>query len=177
MTFDHATFTREAARYLDQVYPERLERALATLPEGDLWWRPHARALSVGTILTHLEGNVRQWLLSGLGGLPDERDRGGEFATTGGRSAEALFARLRATTAQAAALVAALDGPALAAKHQIQGFEVDALSAVLHVVEHFSWHTGQVVWIAKARAGADHDIAFYDDAVLNAPRRQDTGGR
>ena len=59
---------------------------------------------------------------------------------------------------------------ALARTHGIQGFEVTGLAAVLHVVEHFSWHTGQAVWIAKARAGAEHGLAFYDDARVNKAR-------
>lgn len=70
----------------------------------------------------------------------------------------------------AAALIAALSDDVLRAPVTIQGFETTGLGAVLHVVEHFSWHTGQVVWIAKARAGAAHGLALYDDAAINAAR-------
>ena len=73
-------FAAEAAQYLDAVYLPRLERALGVLPADDLWWQPHDGAISVGNILLHLEGNVRQWLLSGLGGAVDARDRSSEFA-------------------------------------------------------------------------------------------------
>ena len=52
----------------------------------------------------------------------------------------------------------------------IQGFEVTGLEATYHVVEHFSWHVGQAVWIAKARAGIDHGIAFYDEVQVNRDR-------
>ena len=42
-----------------------------------------------------------------------------------------------------------------------QVFEgVSGLAAVLHVVEHFSWHTGQVAWIVKLRTGGD--LGYYE---------------
>lgn len=171
------TFLTESARYLRDVYLPRLARALAILPAGDLWWRPHPESLSVGTILLHLEGNVRQWILAALGGAPDERDRAAEFAADGSgqEGLEPLLARLRATVLEAARTIEDLDRGALRARHSIQGFDVTGTEVVYHVVEHFSWHVGQVVWIAKARAGRGHGLAFFDDAQVNA-RPGTTGG-
>jgi len=165
-------FAAESARYLREVYPPRLERALATLPEGDLWWSPHPECLSVGTILRHLEGNVRQWILSGLAGAPDRRDRAAEFASPEHPDGATLMASRRATLAAAAAHVASMDAAALARPHTIQGFATTGQDAVYHVVEHVSWHTGQAVWIAKARAGAGHGLAFFDDSKVNAARNR-----
>ena len=165
-------FAAESARYLREVYPPRLERALATLPPGDLWWSPHPECLSVGTILRHLEGNVRQWILSGLAGAPDSRDRAAEFASPEHPDAAPLLGRLRATLETAAAHVASMDAAALARAHTIQGFATTGQDAVYHVVEHVSWHTGQAVWIAKARAGAGHGLSFFDDAKVNAARNE-----
>jgi len=172
MTSSSTTFVRESARYLREVYVPRLERALATLPRADLWWRPHDDALSFGTILLHLEGNVRQWIVSGLGKQPDDRDRAAEFAAQDGPPAEELLKRLAATVGAACEVIESLDEAALAATHRIQGNETDALTAVYHVVEHFSWHTGQATWIAKARAGAQHELAFFDDAAVNAAKNE-----
>jgi len=165
---DGRDLSRESARYLRTVYLPRLRRALETLPAGDLWWRPHAGSIAVGNILMHLEGNVRQWILSGLGGAPDSRRRDLEFSTRDGPALAPLLDRLQACVEEAAELVASLPEEALGRLYTIQGTEVSGLSAVLHVVEHFSWHTGQAVWIAKARAGRDHHLHFYDDALLNA---------
>ena len=164
------SFGGESARYLRDVYVPRLERALEALPEGDLWWRPHPGCLSVGTVLLHLEGNVRQWILGGLGGLPDERDRASEFAADAASvsaPASDLMAPLADTVQQAAGLLDGLGPEDEARTLVIQGEDTNLRDAVYHVVEHFSWHTGQVVWIAKARAGAAHDVAFYDDAKIN----------
>ena len=50
----------------------------------------------------------------------------------------------------------------------IQGRETTVFAAIFHVVEHFSTHTGQIVWIAKM-CGAPGAIRFYDDANNAAP--------
>ncbi len=170
---ESVTFVRESTRYLRDVYLPRLERALEALPEGDLWWRPHEGVLTVGTILLHLEGNVRQWILSGMGALEDQRERASEFAATSGADGRTLFTRLTETVHAACELIDALDEGALAAPYAIQGYETTGLGAVYHVVEHFSWHTGQAVFIAKARAGAEHGVAFYDDAQVDAARNRE----
>jgi uncharacterized damage-inducible protein DinB len=162
-------FVRESCRQLGQAYLPRIRRAVETLPEADLWWRPHGRATSVGNLLLHLAGNVRQWIVAGLGGAPDARRRSEEFAAREGGTRADLLRSLESVVADAITVIRGLDEAALVATRRIQGFETTGLAAVYHVVEHFSWHTGQVVWIAKMRAGEGHGIAFYDDAKLERP--------
>lgn len=162
-----AWFTRESARYLREVYLPRLRQALDTLPEEDLWWRPHAKATSVGNLLLHLEGNIRQWILGGLGGAHDRRRRSEEFARREGGTKKELMDALAATIGEAARVVE--NQIALDRSLVIQDFETSPRDAIYHVVEHLSWHTGQIVWIAKMRAGEGHGIAFYDDTKLDRP--------
>jgi len=118
-----ATFLAESARYLRDVYLARLERAAETLPGTDLWWQPHEGCPSFGNVLLHLEGNVRQWLVSGLGGAPDQRDRASEFATTDGAGTDVLLADLRDTLDAAVAVLETLDEEGLARNYRIQGFD------------------------------------------------------
>lgn len=165
-------FRRESVNYLREIYLPRIDAALRELPEGDLGWRPHDRSLSAETILTHLEGNVRQWILSGIGGQPDRRDRASEFKDPQGRSGKQLLARLRTTVDEAARVIESLGVERLSEEFEIQGFRTTGIAAIYHVIEHFSWHTGQLVWIAKARAGAGHGVAFYDDDAINAARNR-----
>jgi uncharacterized damage-inducible protein DinB len=165
-------FARESVRHLCEEYMPRLREAVDRLPRTDLWWCPHERSTSVGNILLHLEGNVRQWILSGLGGLPDHRHRAAEFAAGEGGTKEELMGALRECVQEACALIGSLDESALGATRSIQGFETTGLGAVYHVVEHFSWHVGQVVWIAKMRSGEDHGIRFYDNDTLNVARNR-----
>src|SRR5262245_3663518 len=158
--------TRLAVDLLRDTYLPRIERAVAELPARDLWWRPHARTTSVGNLLLHLQGNIRQWIVTGLGGAPDARDRDAEFAARDGAGARRLLAALRETVQDAAEVIASLDERALMGRVTLQGFRLTRLEAVLHVVEHMSWHAGQIAWIAKARAGERHRIAYYDDQRL-----------
>lgn len=162
-------FIERAVHHLREEYLPRIERASSAMPREDLWWCPHRSTNSVGNLLLHLEGNVRQWILHGLGGQPDGRDRDAEFRAEDGATRAQLLAELRGTVEDACAVIEALDDRDLLGRRRIQGFETSGLAAVLHVVEHFSWHCGQIVWIAKLRAGVGHEIAFYDDRDLQSP--------
>jgi uncharacterized damage-inducible protein DinB len=161
-------FAAECVRYLRDTYLPRIERAARALPAADLWWRPNERCTSVGNLLLHLRGNVRQWIVSGLGGAPDRRERAAEFDAHAGPGLDELLARLRTVVDEACAVIESLPPETWTSRVSIQGFETTVLGAVLHVVEHFSWHTGQVAWIAKLRAGTEQRLAFFDDAALNA---------
>jgi len=171
-----AALARQCCHLLQLTYLRRLEQALDGLSPADIWWRPHADTTTIGNLLLHLEGNVRQWILSGLGDEPDFRIRQAEFIerdpSTEGR---ALLAGLRETVGRACAIIETLPSERWTERVTIQDFEVTVLAAVLHIVEHFSWHTGQITWIAKLRRGAGHGIAYYDDQALNAARNAPAG--
>ncbi|HZL98963.1 MAG TPA: DinB family protein [Planctomycetota bacterium] len=166
---------RQCCALLREVYLSRLEQALAGLTAADLWWRPHPDTTSIGNLLLHLDGNVRQWIVSGLGGAPDQRVRESEFAAHEGAEGSVLLAALSATVAEACAVIERLPRERWMQPVTIQDFEVTVLAAVLHIVEHFSWHCGQVTWIAKLRRGAGHGLSYYDDDALNAARNAGGG--
>lgn len=166
-------FRARSIHHLRDEYLPRIAAALEVLPRGDLWWRPHEGATSVGNLLLHLEGNVRQWILSGLDGAPDARVRAGEFAAREGATAGELLAALRATVDAACTVIGSRSAEELAAERTIQGFATTGLAAIYHVVEHFAWHTGQIAWIAKARAGVDHGLAYYDESRLGVHNPSD----
>jgi uncharacterized damage-inducible protein DinB len=102
---------------------------------------------------------VRQWIVAGVGQQPDVRDRDAEFDARGGFAPAELMARLRETVEQAAAVIGAVSAERLAARVVIQGYEVSVLEAIYHVVEHFSHHTGQILFATKALTG--EDLGFY----------------
>ena len=168
-----ARFLRETTLRFRQEYLPRLEQALEPLEDADVWWQPHAETTSIGTLMRHLEGNIRQWILSGLGGAPDRRVRETEFAGEDRPTAAALLERLRTTTEAVCRFLDAFDPAKLGDTYRIQGFGTTAMGAVYHVLEHFGWHLGQITWIAKLRAGDTHGIAYYDDDALDAARNND----
>jgi hypothetical protein len=69
---------------------DRIESCLTELPADRLWARDSENENAIGNLLLHLAGNVRQWILSGIGAAPDGRDRPSEFSTRTGANAGAL---------------------------------------------------------------------------------------
>ena len=160
-------FLAEARRHLREGYLPKIERCLERLTDEQVWWRASERSNSVGNLLLHLEGNLRQWVISGAGGAEDARVRDREFEERRRLSREELLASLRATVEEADEALARLDPSALLETRRVQGLDVTLLSAVFHAVEHFSMHTGQIILLAKMLA--DEDLAFYDFSA-GAPR-------
>jgi len=151
-----AQVDRDLALYLDKI-----RYCAGLLDETQVWWRANARSNSVGNLMLHLCGNLSQWVLQGLGGRTYERRRAQEFSAAGGVSREELVARLSAVVAECRPVIAGLSETDLVAPRTIQGYATDGLRALLHVWEHMSYHTGQIVLITKQLAGERTDIEFY----------------
>lgn len=153
-------FIEESRRYLRDDFLPKIRRCLEALPDGDLWWRPNEASNSVGNLLLHLAGNVRQWVVSGIGGEPDVREREMEFSADGGAEAVDLLAHLEATVEDVDRVLRSLDPARLDEDLVVQGNHVTVQEALYHVVEHFSMHTGQIIYVTKLRSGSD--LRFYD---------------
>lgn len=145
----------EARRILAETYPPRISRCLKLLSEDEIWWRPNPASNSVGNLVLHLQGNVRQWIISGLGGQVDHRDRDREFAETGPIARRALLAGLRKTMEEADQVLTALREPDLQRKLTIQGYKVTGFEVLSHVAEHFALHAGQIIYVTKFKCGKD----------------------
>jgi len=146
----------------------RIEICLAALSSEQVWKRGGENENTVGNLVLHLCGNVRQWIVSGIGGDPDTRQRSEEFATQGGVSAVELRERLTDTMDRAVRVIEAVGAAELQKRRNIQGYEVSGLEAIYHVVEHFSMHTGQIIFAAKAITGAD--FGFYRELSATGQR-------
>ena len=163
MTSDpSARFLAESRRYLTEEYLPKIRHALEPLSEDDIWWRPNEASNSLGNLLLHLAGNVRQWIVAGVGGQPDDRDRAAEFAARGSMPKAEALATLTDAVEAAARTLEAFPPARLGDSFAIQGRDTTAFDAIYHVIEHFSMHMGQILWIAKARVGKD--LGFYRDA-------------
>lgn len=151
-------FTDFSARKLRQL-TARLQECAGGLSTDELWRRATEEQNSIGNLLLHLAGNVRQWIVAGIGGAEDIREREREFSTRGGMEAGELLARLEAVIEEAVGIIERLTPERLAERVRIQRYDLTVLEAVYHVVEHFSQHTGQVIVLARLATGANFD--FY----------------
>jgi uncharacterized damage-inducible protein DinB len=155
-------FLAKARHFLSVEYRTKIRHAVEALPADALWIRPNESSNSVGNLLLHLAGNIRQWIVGGVGGAPDIRQRAEEFSTRDGVPAAALLDALDRTLDEVDAVLARLDSAALRELRTIQARELTVLEAIFHVTEHFSYHLGQIVLVAKAAAPGS--IHFYEDA-------------
>ena len=151
-------FLNYAAEKLDQL-SGRIETCLGRLTPEQVWMRSAENQNAVGNLVLHLNGNVRQWILTGIGGAPDHRIRDEEFSARGGMGTEALGRLLRGTVEEALAIIRSLPHERLVERIMIQGYDVTVLETIFHVVEHFSGHTSQIIYVAKMLTG--EDLGFY----------------
>lgn len=160
---------RECRRRLLDVSLPQIRTCLAQLSDEELWLRPNEQSNSMGNLVLHLCGNVRQYVIAGLGGAADVRERAKEFAERGPVPRAALLERLEQTLAEAGKVLDRLDPAGILEKQTVQGFEYDGVGILIHVVEHFSYHTGQIAYFVKARKGID--LGFYRGVDLNVTKR------
>lgn len=150
-------FLKHSAQLLEQ-YRKWLQKALDLLPEDRLWWSPAHGVNSVGILLKHMRGNLRQWIVSGLGEVEFQRDRENEFKLSN-ETLSQLWNALDKTISEAIDILNNLDEQNLCRKLVIQGFTITGLEAIYHAIEHFAYHTGQIIYITKALTGKD--LKFY----------------
>jgi uncharacterized damage-inducible protein DinB len=137
----------------------RIQECLGRLSSEQIWWRPSEENNSAGNLVLHLTGNVRQWILTSLGGASDTRQRDAEFANQGELDIGEMSRALSDTVEQASQIIQNLSAERLTERVTVQGYDKSVLEVVYHVVEHFAQHTGQIIYITKALR--KEDLGFY----------------
>jgi uncharacterized damage-inducible protein DinB len=148
-------FLDSARDALKKNYLPKVVGSLNALSEQDLWWRPNEASNSAGNLALHLCGNVRQWIISGIAGAADVRQRDKEFAERGPLPRRALVAMLRGTVSDACRVLDRTPSNSLGEPFIRQGMSMTRLRAIAHVVEHFYCHTGQIMYLTKLRTARD----------------------
>ncbi len=139
--------------------------ALQHLNEEQVWLRPNASSNSIGNLMLHLCGNITQYAIASLGELEDFRDRDIEFETTEGLSKKELLHQLTDTVEVAKTTIKNASQEQWLKKREVQGFNFSGIGVVLHAVEHYSYHTGQIAFWVKLLN--DEQLGFYDGFNLN----------
>jgi uncharacterized damage-inducible protein DinB len=164
-------FLKLAEHSLQRHHLPRIQRCLELLSAEEIWWRPNRASNSAGNLALHLAGNVRQWIVSSLGGAPDFRQRDQEFAARGPMPGPELVKALRASVKDACRVLRRLSATELARIYVIQGLHVTGLNAIFHVVEHFAFHTGQIIFISKQQLRRDLDFTHLPGDMPRHSRR------
>ena len=138
----------------------KIEHCVAQLSDEQLWWRPRPEMNSIANLMLHLAGNLRQWIVAGVGGAKDVRDRPGEFAERSGMPKAQVFEKLRHVIAECDAILAKLGPDALVSRKRIQGFDVTVTDAIFDVVPHFRGHTQEIIHMTREQLGERYQFKF-----------------
>ena len=148
-----------------QENTQKIAKCLDQLSEVEIWQRPNASSNSMGNLILHLCGNITQYIISSLGGKEDRRVRDEEFDAKGGYSKKELQLKLESTIAQAIEVIQTISEEELLRVRPVQAYEFSGVGNVIHAVEHYSYHTGQIAfWTKQVR---NKDLGFYAAVDLN----------
>jgi uncharacterized damage-inducible protein DinB len=157
-------FITEAIHRIDEN-TKKITTCFSELEEAEIWKRPNPHSNSAGNIILHLCGNIRQYAISSLGQVEDIRERDKEFSVTSGYSKSELLKKLTDTVEQAKSIIQNISEEELIRKRKVQGYIHSGIGIILHVAEHYSYHTGQIIFWTKLLR--DKDLGFYTNIDLN----------
>ena len=143
---------------------EQTTKTLATcvgkLSDEQIWQRSGPYENAAGNLILYLGGNMRQWILHGVGGVPDVRARDLEFTTQGGINGAKLIADFEALLLEACGVMANAPGRRMAERITPQGRDVSVMEAISQVVGHVQMHVGQVKLLTKQMLATDLDLTM-----------------
>lgn len=143
---------------------QRIFDCLHLLTESEVWHKPNDASNSIGVLIVHLIGNAQQWVVSSLGGMQDNRNRAAEFTLNGEFKKSELLAALAELKKRLELTLEGLTDEKLINKQEVQCYQETGFTILLHVIEHFSYHTGQIALLTKLIK--DQDLGFYKDLDL-----------
>lgn len=150
-------------RVFDESIP-RIEKCLALVSEGEIWQQLNGNIPSIGNLVLHLLGNARQWVISGIGTEDDIRNRDWEFLNHSELSKTDLLDMLTKLKSDLNRTLIAVNELQISKSYHIQDFNVSGFSVLVHVIEHFSYHTGQISTQIKLLKNCD--LGYYDEHDL-----------
>jgi hypothetical protein len=148
-----------AARTLTKAAAQ-IRHCVDQLADEQVWWRPAPAMNSIGNLILHLCGNIRQWIVSGIGGAEDVRQRPAEFAERGPIARAELLQRLDSAVTEACAALSRCSGKELLRPRRIQGFDVTGIEAIFDSVPHFKGHTQEIVHLTRLQLGGAYRFAW-----------------
>jgi hypothetical protein len=154
-----ALFLDYSCKKLDAM-TENLRVCLGKLTDAQIWERHGAHENAVGNLVLHLCGNMRQWVMHGVGGAKDVRVRDAEFSADGGLTGAGLMELFAETVAEARGVIASLPAERLVERITPQTHEVSVLDAIYQVVGHVQQHVGQIILLTKQMTRQDLDLTM-----------------
>ena len=143
-------FKRQTGKLLDQS-TTKIIHCLSQLSESEIWWRPDPQLNSIGNLILHICGNLRQWSINAFSADAVARDREAEFSNTVRKTKQELVDLMSETVKQAKHAIQNIDQNQILETTEIQGFQVNAMEAILHTTSHFQGHTHQIIMLTRLK--------------------------
>ncbi len=153
-----ALFERDLTRLLKEVQ---------AFPDDETLWRTLPGVTnSAGTLVLHLEGNLREYVGRLLGDQAYQRQRELEFSTTG-LPASDLSQRVTALGQQIPAVIRTLPVDRLSGQYPVQvfGAPITTQQFLVHLHGHFNYHLGQINYLRRIA----RDFQIGPDSVASVP--------
>jgi len=138
----------------------KVEHCVRQLNEEQVWWKPTPQQNSVANLMLHLAGNVRQWIVAGVGGARDVRNRPEEFADRSELPRANMLSMLRSAVREADGVMEKLPLEKLGEARRIQGFDTIVLEALLDSVAHFRGHVQEIIHMTRVVLGNKYQFDF-----------------
>ncbi len=151
---DDAKYLADAIA-LFRTMKRRADGAIAQIDDAQFAHRIDPESNSVGLIVKHIAGNMRsRWtdFLTTDGEKPD-RERDSEFEAGGADTRAALMHRWEAGWSVFFATLTSLRPEDLSRTVRIRGEPLGVVDAIERQKEHYAFHVGQIVFLAKHLAG------------------------
>lgn len=150
----------EAARSSLRERLRKIRHCTDQLTDEQVWWRPRPEMNSIANILLHLTGNLGQWIVSGVGGSKDIRNRPLEFSDRSMRPKSGLVSGLEEVIAQCEEVLSHVEPGALLETRRIQGFDEQLLGAVFDTLAHLQGHVQEIIHMTRQIKGNDYKFDF-----------------
>ncbi|MFC6646684.1 DUF1572 domain-containing protein [Granulicella cerasi] len=142
----------------------QIAKCLPRLSEEQMRHRGGEHENSVLNLLLHLEGNMRQWFIHGVGGQPDVRKRDSEFSLEPSISSAEAWRQLQQVIAESREVLSAVGAERLLETIDPQPTGTlrhpTVMAAIVKITEHLSHHAGQIILLTKQMAATDLDLSL-----------------
>lgn len=157
-------FRTQSAMRLQENIP-RIEKCFTELKHDEIWYSPNEKSNSIGHLILHLCGNITQYIHASLGGEKDQRKRDLEFSSKEHLTAKVLLEKIKRVVKTAELIILKCSEENLLKERKVQAFNLSGIGIIIHVVEHFSYHTGQIAFFTKELKNID--LEFYSGIKLD----------
>jgi len=146
----------ESSRKQFEYYKIQAERAMAQVSDEEFFWQYNPESNSIAVMVKHLWGNMMSRFTDFLtsDGEKEWRDRDGEFEVED-MSRQALMEKWEEGWSRVFAALDSLHPASMDQIVYIRNVGHTIIEAILRQANHYAYHVGQIVFVARMAKGPD----------------------